>query len=113
MIVVGSKMTSKRKTSVQSDVVVDKQPGGNVVTLSEGEGGEGEGGVLAGGVLGLLAGGPGDLQRIIAEQAIALAACKEALEAKTIEMRTKLQDAMDLVSICLQCVRLHSAAQQM
>ncbi len=53
---------------------------------------------MAGGLLGLLTGGPGDLQRIIAEQAIALAACKEALEAKTIEMRTKIQDAMDLVS---------------
>jgi hypothetical protein len=97
-------MASKRKASAgaESDVVVDKQPGGNVVTLSEegpgGGEGEPEGGVLAGGVLGLLAGGPGDLQRIIAEQAIALAACKEALEAKTIEMRTKLQDAMDLVS---------------
>ncbi len=48
--------------------------------------------MLAGGLLGLLTGGPGDLQRIVAEQAIALAACKKALEAKTIEMRTKIQD---------------------
>ncbi len=53
----------------------------------------------------MLAGGPGDLQRIVDEQAIiiaeqqsALAACAEALQSKTIEMRTKIQDAIYLVA---------------
>jgi hypothetical protein len=48
MIVVGTKMSSKRKPSVLLDVVADEQPGGTVETLSEGGEGEGEGGVSQG-----------------------------------------------------------------